>query len=219
MVCAGIDWASEEHAACVLTEEGKPLHEGTVAHDEAGLAELCELLCALQTDRLAIERADGVLVERLPATGLCVYALHPDQVKAARARFRACGGKSDRFDTFVPAELARTDHHRFRPLEDDGDETRAPRALTRAREDLVKSRVALANQLRAELERCGPGAGRRRRPAPSAPVCAPAAARYRITTKWNGESILAPLSSRIRTNTARWLPDLSAKVMMTFGGV
>jgi len=160
VVCAGIDWASEEHAVCVLTDEGELLHEGTARHDEAGLLGLCELLCALRANRVAIERPDGVLVERLLAAGLRVSAMHPNQVKAARARFRACGGKSDRFDAFVLAELARTDHHRFRMLEGDGDETRALRALTRAREDLVTTRVGLANQLRAELERSWPGAGR-----------------------------------------------------------
>jgi transposase len=78
-------------------------------------------------------------------------------VKAARDRFRASGGKSDRFDRFVLCELARTDRHRFRLLEPDSDQTKALRALTRAREDLVGARVALANQLRAELERFWPG--------------------------------------------------------------
>ena len=67
------------------------------------------------------------------------------------------GGKSDRFDAFVLCELARTDSHRFRVLEPDSDETKALRALTRAREDLVHARVALCNQLRAELERFWPG--------------------------------------------------------------
>jgi len=57
----------------------------------------------------------------------------------------------------VLCELARTDHHRFRVLEPDGDQTKALQALTRAREDLVAARVALANQLRAELERFWPG--------------------------------------------------------------
>ena len=141
-------------------DEGEVLHEGTVSHDEAGLTELCGLLRGLRTDRVAIERPDGVLVDRLRAAGLLVYALHPNQVKAARARFRAAGGKSDRFDALVLAELARTDHHRFRPLQGDGDETRALRALTRARQDLVEARVALANQLRAELGRSWPGAER-----------------------------------------------------------
>ena len=47
--------------------------------------------------------------------------------------------------------------HRFRVLEPDSDQTKALRALTRSREDLVHARVALANQLRAELERFWPG--------------------------------------------------------------
>ena len=84
-------------------------------------------------------------------------ALHPNQVKAARDRFRASGGKSDRFDRFVLCELARTDRHRFGLLEPDCDETKALRALCRAREDLVTARVALASQLRAELDRFWPG--------------------------------------------------------------
>jgi len=42
-------------------------------------------------------------------------------------------------------------------LEPDSDQTKALRALTRAREDLVVARVAMANQLRAELERFWPG--------------------------------------------------------------
>jgi transposase len=89
--------------------------------------------------------------------GLRVLPLHPNQVAAARARFRASGGKSDRFDAFVICELARTDHHRFRVLEPDSDATKALRALTRGREDLVGARTALCNQLRAELERFWPG--------------------------------------------------------------
>jgi hypothetical protein len=48
---------------------------------------------------------------------------------------RTSGGKSDRFDAFVLCELARTDSHRFRVLVPDGDQTKALRALTRARED------------------------------------------------------------------------------------
>ena len=89
--------------------------------------------------------------------GLEVLALHPNKVAAARDRFRVSGGKSDRFDAFVLCELARTDHHRFRVLEPDTDQTKAIRALTRAREDLVQTRTAVMNQLRAELERFWPG--------------------------------------------------------------
>jgi len=112
-------------------------------------------LC-FEVDLVAVERPDGLLVDRLLEAGVRVLALHPNQVKAARDRFRASGGKSDRFDRFVLCELARTDAHRFRILEPDSDQTKALRALTRAREDLVKARVAMSNQLRAELERFWP---------------------------------------------------------------
>jgi len=111
----------------------------------------------LQVELVAIERPDGLLVERLLDAGLRVLPMHPKQVAAARARFRAAGGKSDRFDAFVLCELARTDSHRFRVLEPDSDQTKALRALTRGREDLVGARTALSNQLRAELGRFWPG--------------------------------------------------------------
>ena len=58
------------------------------------------------------------------------------------------------------AELARTDAHRHRALAPDSDETKALRALTRTREDLVGARVRLANELRAQLDAFWPGAAR-----------------------------------------------------------
>jgi transposase len=155
--CAGIDWAAEKHDVLIADEAGEELLAATFAHDEDGVSALCAALACFDVEVVAIERPDGVLVERLLETGVRVLALHPNQVKAARDRFRASGGKSDRFDRFVLCELARTDRHRFRILEPDSDQTKALRALVRAREDLVGARVALANQLRAELERFWPG--------------------------------------------------------------
>jgi transposase len=75
-----------------------------------------------------------------------------------RPRFSAAGGKNDSFDAFVLAELARTDSHRFRMLVPDSDQTKALRALSRAREELVAHRVALANEPRTQLECFWPGA-------------------------------------------------------------
>jgi transposase len=154
---AGVDWASAEHAVLVEDADGEVLAESTFAHDEDGIQALCRTLRELKVQRVAIERPDGLLVERLLDAGLVVYPLHPNQVKAARSRFRG-QGKSDRFDAFVLAELARTDSHRFRALDPDSDQTKALRALTRTHEDLVGTRVALANQLGAALGRFWPGA-------------------------------------------------------------
>ena len=118
---AGVDWASEKHDVRVCDAAGEELLAATFAHDEAGLGSLCRVLVKMKVELVAVERPDGVLVDRLLDAGLRVLALHPNQVAAARARFRASGGKSDQFDAFVICELARTDSHRFRVLEPDSD--------------------------------------------------------------------------------------------------
>ena len=155
---AGIDWAKDDHAVCVVDADGRPLTRRVVGHHERGLRSLIVLLGEHRVECVAIERPDGLLVDRLLDAGVVVIPIHPNQVKAARPRYTAAGGKSDRFDAFVLAELARTDRHRFRTLVPDSDATRAMRALTRAHQDAVWTRVDLANQLRAELERVWPAA-------------------------------------------------------------
>lgn len=158
--CAGLDWAKDYHAICVLDEAGRKVFEGRFAHEEDGLAGLCQELVEMDVRRVAIERPEGIVVERLLEAALVVIPIHPNQLKASRPRFRASGAraKSDSFDALCLAELARTDHHRFRALSPDSDRTKALRVLSRSREDLVRSRVALANQLRSELEAFWPGA-------------------------------------------------------------
>lgn len=155
---AGVDWASEEHACCVVDEDGRIIEGRRYRHDERGITALCRRLVDLGVELVAIERPDGLLIERLLDAGLRVIAIHPNQVAAMRPRFSAAGGKSDSFDSFVLGELARTDSHRYRVLVPNSDQTKALRALSRAREDLVGTRVALANELRAQLQCFWPGA-------------------------------------------------------------
>jgi transposase len=157
---SGIDWASEWHDVRISETDGTVLLEERFTHDEAGISELVEVLLAYQVECCAIERPDGLLVGRLLAAGICVLAIHPNQVKAARDRYRAAAGKSDRFDAMVLCELARTDRHRFPSLAPCSDETTALKVLVRTREDLVATRVALANQLRAQLQAFWPGGAR-----------------------------------------------------------
>jgi transposase len=157
---AGLDLASEEHRLLVVDDDGRRLEERRITHSEDGIEALIGLLLELRVTRLAIEQPNGLVVDRLLDVGIAVVAVHPNQLAAARDRYRAGGGKSDGFDAYVLAELARTDMHRLRLLEPDSDDTKALRALTRTREDLVEQRVALANQLRAQLDAFWPGAKR-----------------------------------------------------------
>jgi transposase len=158
-VC-GIDWAAEFHDVRIADEHGRVLAEQRVDHDEDGISALLALLALHGVELVAIERPEGLLVGRLLDAGICVMAIHPNKVAAARDRFRAAAGKSDRFDAMVLCELARTDSHRFPRLAPCSDQTAALRTLVRTREDLVATRVALANQLRAQLDAFWPGATR-----------------------------------------------------------
>src|SRR5438270_3550165 len=157
---AGVDWASEEHAVCVVDERGRIVEGRRYRHNEPGIRTLCARLVQLRVALVAIERPDGLLIERLLDAGLTVVAVHPNQVKAMRPRYGVAGGKSDGFDSFVLAELARTDSHRFRVLVPDSDQTKALRAMTRARDSLVRMRLGLANQLRDQLATFWPGASK-----------------------------------------------------------
>jgi len=158
----GLDWGGAAHAVCVVdAATGGVAARFEVAHAAAGLSELERRLARFGAPAdlpVAIERPSGLLVETLTAAGHPLVPIHPNVVKASRPRYRAAGGKSDLGDAYLLADLLRTDGHRFRPLAPCSDAIRALRALVRGRDDLVATRVALANQLRSLLEGFWPGA-------------------------------------------------------------
>lgn len=149
---AGLDWASQTHAVCVIDERASVRVHFEIHHDAAGLRELCARLCAAGVTSIAIERPSGLIVDALLEAGFTVVPIHPNVVKATRPRYRSHGGKSDASDAYLLADLLRTDGHRFAPLAPQSDDIRALRALVRGRDDLVATRVQLANQLRSLLQ-------------------------------------------------------------------
>src|SRR2546425_6704075 len=155
---AGLDWASEEHAICIVDPHGTVRESFTIAHDARGLSELVRRLRRYGALRIAIERPEGLLVDTLVDAGLRVVPIHPNKLKAARERYSTSGAKSDPGDAYVLADLVRTDGHRFRELAPLSGATRALRALVRSRDDLVKAKVALTQQLAAQLAVFWPGA-------------------------------------------------------------
>jgi transposase len=155
---AGIDWASELHVTCVLDGDGVVAARFSFTHDGAAIGVMVRRLRSAGVARAAIERGDGPVVEELLAAGLAVFVVPSRQVKGLRTRYGPAGNKDDRFDAYVLADTLRTDGHRWKPLRPDGEATRALRALTRSRKDLVETRVQVMGQLRANLELAFPGA-------------------------------------------------------------
>jgi transposase len=158
---AGLDWGATCHAVCVIDEGGAIRARIECPHTRAGLADLLARLKRLGPPAelpIAIERPSGLVVETLVAAGHPVVPIHPNVVKACRPRYRAAGGKSDPGDAYMLADILRTDGHRFAPLTPASDDIKALRALVRGRDDLLATRVGLANQLRALLDSFWPGA-------------------------------------------------------------
>jgi transposase len=159
-VFVGLDWGGSSHAVCVLDAVGKILDRFAVDHDRDGLANLIVRLNRHGPPGetpIAIERPSGLLVDALVEAGFLVTPIHPNVVKACRPRYRAVAAKSDPGDAYILADVLRTDGHRLVPLEPQSDAIKALRALVRGRDDLVASKVALANQLRSLLESFWPG--------------------------------------------------------------
>jgi len=154
----GVDWATDEHTVCVVDDVGRVVVEFDVANTAAGLSELCRRIEAAGARRVAIERPDGPVVDAMLDAGLGVVVVSSRSVKALRERYGTSGNKSDRSDAYVLADCLRTDGHRWRSLEPDSPATVTLRSHVRARKDLVETRVATANQLRAHLRIVFPGA-------------------------------------------------------------
>ena len=85
-VFAGVDWASTDHAVCVIDAAGTVLWRHTVSHSRTGLSRLTGRLGELGVIRVGIERPDGPVVEALLAAGLRVAVVPPRQIKNLRSR-------------------------------------------------------------------------------------------------------------------------------------
>ena len=155
---AGIDWASKTHAICVVDDQGAIKVRFEIPNTGKTFSGLIKRLTKLGVEGVAIERCDGPLVEALLDADHRVVVITPRQVKGLRSRYSGSGAKSDAGDAYLLADALRTDGHRLTPLTQDSDATQVLRSLSRTRKQLVEARVGLANQLRAELERCFPGA-------------------------------------------------------------
>jgi transposase len=157
----GIDWASTEHAVCVLDQTGKTVRAFPIPHSAAGFDDLVARLRRLGPPAglpVALERPDGRLVDRLLEAGHPVVPVRAGAIKAWREGEVVSGAKSDTGHAKVIADYLRLRHHQLRPLTPFSDATRALRAVVRARGELVRQRVATINQLTATLDAFWPGA-------------------------------------------------------------
>ena len=86
---------------------------------------------------VAIERAEGLLVEHLQAHQHRLFCVSPKMSARARERYRMAPTKSDAFDAFVLADSLRHEHTHWRALATPSPLLAELRVLTRDRERIV----------------------------------------------------------------------------------
>lgn len=157
----GVDWATEEHAVCLIDDGGKVLGERVFAHTGTGVAELCTWL--LDTTKaepsalfVAIEVPHGAVVETLLERGMVVHSINPKQLDRFRDRFTVAGAKDDRRDAHVLADSLRTDTKCFRVLRVEDATVIELREWSRMVDDLQHERVRLSSRIRGQLLRYYP---------------------------------------------------------------
>jgi transposase len=151
---AGVDWGGRHHEICLIDPAGQVRRRLRVRHDVEGLATLERTLGqAPGPVRIAIERAEGLLVEHLlELPGIAVFCVSPKISARARERYRLASTKSDAFDAFVLADTLRHEHGHWRPLSRPSALTAQIRVLSRDRERIVLAQRAAESRLRATLE-------------------------------------------------------------------
>ena len=87
---AGIDWGGRSHQLAIVDNDGRTVSNQAFGHNVGGVARLVETLEEHRSnvEGVAIERADGLLVDTLQEAGLAVYAVSPRVSARARERYQ-----------------------------------------------------------------------------------------------------------------------------------
>lgn len=158
---AGVDWAVNDHQACVLDADGAELGNRKFAHSGQGLADMADWILELSGAEpgqvsVGIETPHGPVVESLQGRGFKVFAISPRQLDRFRDRHFPSGQKDDSLDALVLAGALRTDRRAFRELSLPEPQVLELRELSRSAEELTRERVRLRNRLRDQLWRYYP---------------------------------------------------------------
>lgn len=154
----GIDWGGSFHHLCVLGDDGHQLLSRKIAHTVDGLSALITMIASLAGSvRIAIERAEGLLVEHLQHHCAAeIYCVSPKISARARERYRMAATKSDEFDAYVLADTLRHQYTQWRPLATPSPVLAELTAVSRDRQRILDMQVDTENRLRSILEAYDP---------------------------------------------------------------
>jgi transposase len=196
----GLDVGKEDHHATVISAAGERLFERAVRNDEAAIEELLELAaesgrCALVIDQPGSIGSLAVCVARERGVPI---AYVPGLVMRRASELYPGEAKTDRRDSFVLADTARTHARRLHWLEASDETLERLRVLGGYDDDLAHDVNRTANRLRDMLLAVGPALERVLGPRLDHPVARALLARYPTPTALRaaGRRRLTPLAKR-----------------------
>jgi transposase/transposase IS116/IS110/IS902 family protein len=152
----GIDWSEGQHDVAIVDDQARVVARARVADDAAGFGQLLELLAEHHDGEqapieIAIETDKGLFVTALVGAGFTLFPINPRAAARYRERHGQAGGKSDRGDAVMLANILRTDRHAHRPLPADTELARAVKATARQHQEAIWARQQAMNRLRSLL--------------------------------------------------------------------
>lgn len=148
----GVDWATEQHQACLMNSQGEVLEQRKIEHTGKGIIDFMAWMEALadgQVEGIAasIEVPRGPVVEAFLEHRWAVFSINPKQLDRFRDRHTVAGAKDDSRDAYVLADSLRTDQHCFRRVESDHPAIVRIRELSRSEESVGADLRRTVNQL------------------------------------------------------------------------
>ncbi len=161
-VYVGDDWSEDHHDVHLMNAEGESLAAKRLPEGAEGMTALHALLAEHAQEAgevvVGIETDRGPWVAALVGAGYRVYAINPRVAALYRKRHQVGGGKSDKGDARMLANLVRTDNHNHRPVAGDSAQASAVQVRARAQQQLVWNRTRGSNRLRHALLQYFPAA-------------------------------------------------------------
>ena len=157
---AGIDWADEEHAICLIDPETQTSELTDVKQEPDAIDNwVAQLQQQFPDQKIAVclEQKRGALIYALMKYDcLLLVPINPSQLASFRKALGPSGAKDDPTDARLLAQLLAKHPENFRPWQPDMANTRKVRLLAEDRRKLVDQRTALTNRLKSRLKQYFP---------------------------------------------------------------
>jgi len=136
----GIDWADQKHDITVVDHQGNRVTQNLIIKNrQDGFEKLLDRLRAISPAsedlKIGIETPHHLLVDFLMDAGYSIFSIFPGSMKSFRRRYRSSGARDDQFDSFVLADVLRTDSKCWQRVDYGSETIRKIRLLIR---DLLK---------------------------------------------------------------------------------